>query len=97
MEARIDNYSGWVTDTDPDALKQDFEELLTNSGFGIINFMEHHFEPYGYTGIWLISESHFAVHTFPEEGKTYIELASCNRKMYKNFMIELEAYRLTQL
>ena len=25
-------------------------------------------------------ESHFAIHTFPEENKTYIELSSCNEE-----------------
>lgn len=51
--------------------------------------MEHYFEPQGYTCLWLLSESHFAIHTFPEANKTYIELSSCNRQMYENFLINL--------
>lgn len=93
MKAQIDNYSGWVDDIDPNSLKTDFELILRKSGFGIINFIEHHFEPYGYTGLWLISESHFAIHTFPEESKTYIELSSCNRDMYNDFLLNLSKYR----
>ena len=93
MEAKIDNYNCWVKDINPVSLKEDFEAMLTNSGFGILNFIEHHFEPHGYTGLWLISESHFAIHTFPEENKTYIELSSCNRKMYKDFLLLLKLYK----
>lgn len=93
MEAKIDNYSGWVSDCNPVTLKVDFEKMLIESGFGIINFIEHHFEPQGYTGLWLISESHFAIHTFPEENKTYIELSSCNSEMYKSFLLRLKVYR----
>jgi S-adenosylmethionine/arginine decarboxylase-like enzyme len=93
LEAKIDNYSGWVSDCNPQTLKSDFEEMLVKSGFGIINFIEHHFTPQGYTGLWLISESHFAIHTFPEESKTYIELSSCNREMYDRFMLNLSLYR----
>jgi S-adenosylmethionine/arginine decarboxylase-like enzyme len=94
LEAKIDNYSGWIKDIDPVTLKRSFEEMLLASGFGILNFIEHHFEPQGYTGLWLISESHFAIHTFPEEGKTYIELSSCNTEMYDCFIALLKKYRL---
>jgi S-adenosylmethionine decarboxylase len=93
LEAKIDNYSGWIADCDPDTLKIDFEQMLISSGFGIINFIEHYFEPQGYTGLWLISESHFAIHTFPEEQKTYIELSSCNSEMYELFLVNLSIYR----
>jgi len=55
--------------------------------------MEHNFAPQGYTAIWLLSESHFAIHTFPEEHKTYIELSSCNREMYDRFLEELKLYQ----
>ena len=67
--------------------------MLVCSGFGILNFIEHHFEPQGYTGLWLISESHFAIHTFPEESKTYIELSSCNREMFERFLELLDLYK----
>jgi len=93
LEAKIDNYSGWITDCNPKSLKIDFEQMLLASGFGIINFMEYHFDPQGYTGLWLISESHFAIHTFPEEHKTYIELSSCNTEMYEKFLSFLSDYR----
>ena len=96
MEAIIDNHNCWISDTNPSSLKRDFEAMLLKSGFGILNFIEHHFEPQGYTGLWLISESHFAIHTFPEEGKTYIELSSCNRKMYDSFLILLLEYKSKQ-
>ncbi len=96
MEARIDNFNTWITEVDPNTLKPLFKEMLLDSGFGILNFMEHHFEPQGWTGLWLLSESHFAVHTFPEEGKTYIELSSCNYDMYERFLEKIEAHKKTE-
>ncbi|GAA0890530.1 hypothetical protein GCM10009122_02080 [Fulvivirga kasyanovii] len=93
MEAKIDNYSCWIKDVNPESLKKDFEQILTASGFGLLNFMEHHFSPQGYTCLWLLSESHFAIHTFPEENKTYIELSSCNTDMYDKFLIMLNEYK----
>lgn len=93
MEAKIDNHSEWIRDTDPHTLRKNFERLLIRSGFGILNFMDHHFSPQGYTCIWLLEESHFAIHTFPEEGKTYIELSSCSREMYDQFLTHLQEYK----
>ena len=90
MKARIDSYSAWIPGFEPSKLKPVLEECLKNAGFTILNFMEHRFQPVGFTAIWLLAESHFAMHTFPEEGKTYIELASCNRQMYVNFKGEFE-------
>lgn len=78
--------------TDPISLVKDFESILQKSGFGILNFMEHNFEPQGYTAIWLLAESHFAIHTFPEKNKSYIEISSCNREMYNQFLQELKSY-----
>ena len=89
MKAAIYNYRVWVEEVQPTVLKASFDGLLSESGFTILNFMEHFFEPQGYTAIWLLGESHFALHTFPEENKTYIELSSCNEDMYEIFISKL--------
>lgn len=77
MKAQIFNYSDWIKETEPDKLKNYYLDILVESGFGIINQIEYFFKPYGYTLLVLLSESHFAIHTFPEENKSYIELSSC--------------------
>lgn len=83
------NYKEWITETDPAVLQKAYDQLLRDSGFGVCKFIEHHFTPFGYTAIWLLSESHFAIHTFPEEGKAYIELTSCVKKQFDKFIYEL--------
>jgi len=92
MKAHIDNYSTWIPEVDPTQLCELCEKLLVEAGFGILNFMEHHFEPIGWTGIWLLAESHLAIHTFPEESKAYVELSSCNTEMYEAFIDRLEKH-----
>lgn len=47
---------------------------------------EHHFSPQGYTCLWLLAESHLALHSFPEEAHTYIELSSCNAGKHRKFV-----------
>lgn len=92
MEARIDTHQVWVQGFDPEILKSKSEKLIIESGFTILNFMEHHFEPQGFTAIWLLAESHCALHTFPEQGKSYLELSSCNLEMYERFISLIANY-----
>jgi S-adenosylmethionine/arginine decarboxylase-like enzyme len=86
MKAKIWNDSKWISETEPNKLKNYFYSILRGCGFQIIDHLEYHFSPFGYTCIWLLGESHFAVHTFPEFGKTYIELSSCNLDYYLQYL-----------
>ena len=85
MEAKIWNDSRWIKETNPQVLKENFEGFLRKAGFKVISCIDHHFTPQGYTALWLLAESHFAIHTFPEFGKTYIELSSCNLEYFEAF------------
>jgi S-adenosylmethionine/arginine decarboxylase-like enzyme len=95
MLAKMNKYSCWVTETDARKLKYRYEELLISSGFRIVNYCEKNFKPFGFTGLWLLAESHFAIHTFPERGKTYIELSSCVQVPFDNF-IKAHTYETTE-
>lgn len=92
MEARIDNYQTWVKGSKGIELKEKVEKLVKASGFTVLNFIEHHFDPQGYTAIWLLAESHCALHTFPEEDKSYLEISSCNLEMYEAFVSLITEY-----
>lgn len=86
MIAKMNKWSGWITETDPATLDRTYRAKLLGAGFKIVNECEYHFQPYGYTKLYLLAESHFAIHTFPEENKTYIELSSCVDKQFNKFM-----------
>ncbi|MDR2474604.1 MAG: S-adenosylmethionine decarboxylase [Bacteroidales bacterium] len=86
MQAKIWNHSGWIQETNPLRIRECFNELLRGSGFNVLQSLEHYFHPQGYTCLWLLSESHFAAHTFPELERTYIELSSCNLEYYQKFI-----------
>lgn len=86
MKAQMFNYSEWVKDTDAAFLKTKYRKKLYQAGFSIISYTEEHFKPFGYTGLWLLGESHFAIHTFPEEGKSYIEITSCIKEPFEKFI-----------
>lgn len=86
MKAKIWGFNCWIKETNPENLKLFFDYLLNYSSFNVLNYQEHLFKPFGFTGLWLLSESHFAIHTFPEENKTYIELSSCNEEKQNLFI-----------
>jgi len=85
VEAEIYNLRHWISECTPAVLKTKYEGLLKKSGFTIISFNEHYFKEQGYTCFWLLAESHLAIHTFPENNKTYVELSSCNQEKLEIF------------
>lgn len=86
MNAKMNNWNGWVSETSPDILIARYKAMLKESGFDIKKECYEFFHPRGFTALFLLSESHFAIHTFPEENKTYLELSSCIDKPYNEFM-----------
>lgn len=87
VKAEIYNFQEWIRVTDPSILKRDFNELLLQSGYNILNFMDYTFPNGGYTSIWLLAESHLAIHTFVSEGRSYIELSGCSEEMSERFKV----------
>lgn len=79
MKAEIFNCRCWVENTEINVLTETLNLLLQEAKYTVLNFVEHVFENNGYTSVWLLAESHLALHTFPEENKSYIELSGCNK------------------
>jgi S-adenosylmethionine/arginine decarboxylase-like enzyme len=90
MKAEIFNFQGWIGETSPLKVKTLMEGLLNKSGFTVLGKVEHAFEPAGFTAVWILAESHLAVHSFPEENKTYIEISSCNFAKNQAFASQIE-------
>ncbi|MDA8131578.1 MAG: adenosylmethionine decarboxylase [Elusimicrobia bacterium] len=46
----------------------------------IIDSIFHHFKPHGVSGVVVIAESHFAIHTWPEHAYASVDLYTCGAK-----------------
>lgn len=90
MEAKMNNKAWWISETRADVLFSGFRKLLKDSGFEVVKECSHFFFPHGFTALFLLSESHFAIHTFPEEGRTYLELSSCVDAPFRRFLEAFE-------
>jgi len=53
------------------------EKACKEAGATVIKSMDHGFEPQGYTALFLLAESHAAVHTWPEHGYALVNYFSC--------------------
>ena len=54
-----------------------FLEAARISGAHVVNSNFHSFEPQGVSGVLVISESHFAVHAWPEHDYAAVDLFTC--------------------
>ncbi len=54
------------------------DKLVKKYNLKVVKKAIHQFEPYGVTGVYVLSESHLSIHTFVEEGKVAMDLYTCS-------------------
>ena len=54
------------------------EELIQELDLHVVAQTGHQFSPIGYTYAYVLSESHFTIHTYPEYRSCYLDLFCCN-------------------
>lgn len=59
-------------------LEEIMQKAVQKSGALEIGRVFHRFSPQGVSGVILISESHFSIHTWPEYGYAAIDLFTCS-------------------
>ena len=70
-------------------------EICLNNDFTILGELEHTFVPQGFSFIFLLSESHLSIHTFPERQYLSFDLYTC--RQYDNNDVYMKIYdRLNQ-
>lgn len=52
-------------------------EAAVKCGATVVEKRFHMFSPYGVSGVVIISESHLAIHTWPEHGYAAVDLFTC--------------------
>ncbi len=62
---------------DTEALKECLEEAVRLSGATIVRSVLHRYNPHGVSGVVVIAESHFSVHTWPEYGYAALDFFTC--------------------
>jgi S-adenosylmethionine decarboxylase proenzyme len=66
-------------------------KIMREAGFLAVGETFHQFQPQGVTGIILLSESHFSIHTWPEKDMLAADIFSCSGRDHA--LLALEALK----
>ncbi len=58
-------------------LRNILDRVVSKSGLHVISSSFHQFEPHGVSAIYLLSESHLSVHTWPEYCYVALDIFTC--------------------
>lgn len=67
----------FATLDDPDAVRKAVLAAVESCGATLLEVSAHHFDPQGVTVVATLSESHLAIHTWPERGEFAADLFHC--------------------
>lgn len=62
---------------DADAMERALHAAVAASGATLLHLHVHAYSPQGITGVAVLAESHFAVHSWPEHGYLAADLFTC--------------------
>lgn len=62
---------------DAQTVEQKLIEAVKVSGANMVQSVIHEFNPHGISGVIVIEESHFSVHTWPEYGYCALDIFTC--------------------
>ena len=65
----------------PDQVSAIFEAALGRAGATILHALTHVFPGGGLTSVLILSESHAAIHTWPETGTVHLDIFSCSSRL----------------
>jgi S-adenosylmethionine decarboxylase len=65
----------------PDDISATFVATLGRAGATILHALTHVFPGGGLTSVLILSESHAALHTWPETGTVHLDIFSCSSRL----------------
>ena len=75
---------------DLEGIKTLLDTICNQNDFSILEKVEYKFHPEGLTLLYLLSESHISIHTFPERDYIALDLYTC--RTYNDDRTYLEIY-----
>uniref|UniRef100_A0A6C0KUY7 S-adenosylmethionine decarboxylase n=1 Tax=viral metagenome TaxID=1070528 RepID=A0A6C0KUY7_9ZZZZ len=72
------------------------DNIVNMLNLHVVSQSGYQFQPVGYTHAYVLSESHFTIHTYPEHCSCYIDIFCCNPEFSPTQAIQLiQIYFLT--
>ena len=92
MICDIKNIKNQTLLNNPQQLTNLLDNICNKYDYTILNKSQHEFEPQGFTAVYLLSESHISIHTFPENNYAAIDIYTC--RQYHDNEVYLEIFNL---
>jgi S-adenosylmethionine decarboxylase len=73
----IKNIKNEILMNDIDQIKNTMDMICCQYNYSVLQTSEQRFEPHGFSVIYLLSESHMSIHTFPEKNYIAFDLYTC--------------------
>jgi len=77
---------------DIDGLKNMFDYICEKYDYHILHKVQHQFEPHGVTIIYMLSESHMSIHTFPEKEYAALDIYTCREYKDNSVYLDIQEY-----
>jgi len=61
-----------------ESCRSQLDQVVRELHLNVVAQTGHQFLPVGYTYAYVLSESHFTIHTYPEHHSCYIDIFCCN-------------------
>ena len=74
---------------DPNLIDRVMTRAAEKSGATLISRAFHRFSPQGVSGVIVIAESHFSIHTWPEYGYAAVDMFTCGEGVDLNLALEV--------
>lgn len=73
-------------------LTEMFDEICKTHQYNVLHRTHHQFEPQGITILYMLSESHLSIHTFPEKNYAALDLYTCREYPDDNVYLDIQEY-----
>ena len=90
MICDIKNITNHTLLSTPKQITDLLDNICKKYKYTILQKSTHKFEPQGFTALYLLSESHISIHTFPENNYAAIDIYTC--RQYPDNQVYLEIY-----
>lgn len=72
-----------------DAGKPTLDRIVRQLQLNVVSETGHQFQPIGYSYAYVLSESHFTIHTYPEYKSCFIDIFCCNPQFNPSHAVQV--------
>ena len=72
-----------------EGVKPLMDKIIKDMDLHVVGELHHQFQPVGATSLYLLSESHLSIHTYPELRYCAIDLYCCNGDINMNNVLDI--------